>query len=85
MSVTRASPAKCAIFPGGMPSSHASVGPMASISASSSSRCLNLPSDAAFATSFSRSNSLRRVTGFASRSRASRARAAMSIREATAW
>jgi hypothetical protein len=79
MSVTRASPAKCATFPGGMPSSHAPVGPIASMAASS---CRNFASDAALATSFSRSNSLQRVTGSGS-SRASRARAGTPTRAAT--
>ncbi|MEV4000666.1 hypothetical protein [Actinomadura sp. NPDC049753] len=82
-SVTRASPAKCATFPAGTSCSHTPVGPIASRSASSAKRCLNLPSDAASATSFSRSNSLRRLTGSTTSSRASRALADRSSRPAT--
>ncbi|WP_201762172.1 MULTISPECIES: hypothetical protein [unclassified Nonomuraea] len=82
-SVTRASPAKCATFPAGTPCSHAPVGPIASRSASSAKRCLNLPSDAALATSFNRSNSLRRLTGSTTSSRASRALAVRCSRPAT--
>ena len=62
-------------LPGRTPSSHSPVGPSASMSASRSSRSLNLPSDADFATSFSRSNPLRRVTGSTTYSLPSRSRA----------
>ncbi|WP_326825958.1 hypothetical protein [Streptosporangium sp. NBC_01756] len=84
-SVTCASPAKCPTFPGGTPSNQTPAGPIASMSASSASRCLNLLSGAALATSFSRSNSLRRVTGSTTSNRASRARAAAFGRPATVW
>ncbi len=46
---------------------------------------MNLPSDAAFATSFTRSNSLRRLTGSTTSIRASPAFAAASNRPATVW
>jgi hypothetical protein len=82
-SVTRASPAKCAILPGGMPSSHSSVGPSASNPARCARRSLNLPSVAACAGSFNRSNSLRRVAGSTTSSRSSRARCTRSGRAAT--
>ncbi len=59
--VTRASPAKCPIFPGAIPSSHTSVGPSASSSARWARRALNFPRLAALAGSLSRSKPLRRV------------------------
>jgi hypothetical protein len=83
-SVTRASPAKCAILPGGMRSNHASVGPSASNAARWARRSLNLPNVAARAESFSRSKSLRRVAGSTQSRRSSRARCIRSGRAATA-
>ena len=73
-SVTWASPAKCDILPGGTSASHRSVGPRVSMSRSSASRSLNFVSDAACATSFNRSNSLRLLIGSTSSSLCSRAR-----------
>ena len=82
-SVTFASPAKWEIFPGGTPSSHASVGPSASSSARWARRSLNFPIVAAFAGAFSRSNSLRRLDGSTLSTSVSRARCDTVIREAT--
>ena len=61
--VVRASPAKCPIFPGGMPSSQCSVGPKESSHCVCSRRCLNFVRVAAFGGSFSLSKPLRRVAG----------------------
>lgn len=83
-SVTRASPAKCAILPDGTPSSHTSVGPSASSDARCARRRLSLVIVAACAGAFNRSNSLRRVAGSTSSSRSSRARSARLGRAATA-
>ena len=83
-SVTFASPAKCEIFPGGTPSSHAPVGPSASRSARCASRNLNFPIVAAFAGAFNRSNSLRLFDGSTHSTSVSRARWAGVILAATA-
>jgi hypothetical protein len=61
--VVRASPAKCPIFPGGIPVSHCSVGPNASSHCMCSRRCLNFVRVTAFGGSFSLSKPLRLVAG----------------------
>jgi hypothetical protein len=83
-SVTRACPAKCPIFPGGMPCSHTSAGPSASSSSMCWSRCLNFPRAADCAGALSASKPLRRVAGSTTISRSSPARCAGPIRAATA-
>ena len=83
-SVTRASPAKCPTFPGGMPRNQTSVGPSASSSSMYCSRSLNLPSVAAFGGALSASKALRLVAGSTTISRSGPARSAGPIRAAVA-